>query len=443
MCNYRRIILSLVAVLLTFMGFCASASAQQEPLKLAFVNASKSGGGDAYDLVKKFLDASDDIEVLNSDKVWDEAEEVGVSKKDFRSSSRRQESAREFRSVMKNLGIEAILIQDVFSRGRKFQLVVIGPSGEEVADIRKSIKRGRLKKSQTKEVLKEAFGELVPKVRDFRDNGGWAAYEEPEPEEEKVVEEEEEEEDSFDLVEDEEEEEPSVPGEYGLASGYRFSFGALVGSRNFSLTSEEGFQLDHKSPWLGLQANVRAVFATFGKGNQAIGANIFGGYAPFTTVFDGTDEFASDFARIGGELMYIHAIDENISIDVFAGGEARSITIAQNEFYTGNKYIGARAGAFAKYASGVLSIGAGGAILPTFSINNSNGAYGDADGLALGFEANAMLGFDISDQINISVGYTFQTISVDYPEPKVVEPTQALTGSDTIHSGTVMLGYML
>ncbi len=440
MCHSRRIILSLVAVLLTSIGFCASASAQQDPLKLSFVNASKSGGDDAYDLVLKFLEASDDIEVLNSDRVLDEGDDVGLSKKDFRSSSRREESAEEFRTVMKNLEIEAILIQDVFSRGRKFQLVVIGPSGEEVADIRKDVRRGRLKKSQAKDVLKEAFGALVPEVKDFRDNGGWEAYEE----EEEVVEEEEDEEE-MDLIpdDDEEEDEPTEPGEYGLASGYQFNFGALVGSRNFSL-SGEGFDLNHKSPWLGLFVGVRAVFATLGEGDSAIGANLFGGYAPFTTVFDGTEEFASDYARLGGELMYILAIDSNISIDIFAGGEARSITIAKNEDYTGNKYIGARGGAFARYVSGVLMIGAGGAVLPTFSINNSNGAYGEADGLALGFEANAMIGFDVSDEINISVGYNFQTISVDYPEPeRFADPAPSLSSSDTIHSGTVTIGYTL
>lgn len=446
MCKLRHVFCVIFVVGAVSLLFGTKAFAQQEPLRLAFVNASKSGGGDAFDLIEQFLEASDDIQVLNSDRVWDEASDVGVSKTDFRSGSRRKESSQEFRTVMKNLGIESILIQDVYSRGRKFQLVVIGPDGTEVADIRKDIRRGRISKDQARDVLKQAFGQLVPEVKAFRDNGGWDAYAEPEPEPEPEPEEDL---DPFAPEEDEDDEDetPTVPGEYGLASGYTLNFGALVGSRDFALegaAAEDGrFQLDHKSPWVGLFVQIDAVFAVLGEGNSAIGASLFGGYAPFTTIFDGDQEFASDFARLGGQLVYIYAIDENIAIDIFAGVETRSITIEQNENYTGDKYLGARAGARGSYTSGVLSIGAGAAVLPTFSINNSNGAYGEADGLALGLEGKADLGFQVTDGINVSIGYLFQTISVDFVDPIRPGVGEPVSTSDTIHSGMVTVGYTL
>jgi hypothetical protein len=230
------------AVQFLLLSFALPSWASEDPLRLAFINASQKGGGDAHETLLEFLDASDDIKVKDSDKIWDAAEEEGVSRKDFRNSKRRDSSAREFRRVMKSLNIEAIMILDVFSKGKKLQLVVIGPSGKTIADVRENIKRGKVSKAESKTILKEAFAELVPQVRDFRDAGGWDAVDD-EPRKEDPVEEPDEEDPD---EEDPDEEDPdsstslkdsavaSNNGDFGLEPGFTFRFGALVGSRSFT-----------------------------------------------------------------------------------------------------------------------------------------------------------------------------------------------------------------
>ncbi len=432
--NLRRF-LALFVVLCVF--FPASAWAA-DPLRMAFVDASVSGGQNAYDLILEYLEASPDIKVKDSDKIWDAADAVGVSRKDFRNGKRRQSSAKEFRQVMKKLDIESIMILDVFSKGRKLQVVVIGPSGEEVADVRRDIKRGRPTKAQARDILKEAFGTLVPKVVAFRDEGGWDAYQDDEPEEVAEVEEEEEE------VEEEEESDSikeSViskrQGEFGLEPGFSVDFGALIGSRSFNMTSEDGFELDHKSPFVGISARLEYTAAVFSEGSSAFGIAVFGGYAPFTTLFDQETEYASDYAQIGAELVFTKAFSPEFMLDVYGGAEAWSITIAKNRFYTGNQYMSGRIGLLANYSAGVITLFGGGGVLPAFGVNNSDNAYGEVDGLTLGFEGKAGLGFNVSESIGVKVGYNFRTISPSQPEPLNIST------SDTLHLGTVTIGYSL
>jgi hypothetical protein len=441
------------AVQFLLLSFALPSWASEDPLRLAFINASQKGGGDAHETLLEFLDASDDIKVKDSDKIWDAAEEEGVSRKDFRNSKRRDSSAREFRRVMKSLNIEAIMILDVFSKGKKLQLVVIGPSGKTIADVRENIKRGKVSKAESKTILKEAFAELVPQVRDFRDAGGWDAVDD-EPRKEDPVEEPDEEDPD---EEDPDEEDPdsstslkdsavaSNNGDFGLEPGFTFRFGALVGSRSFTMESEGGFKLDHKSPFVGVTGRLDATLSVFSDGSSAIGASVFGGYAPFTTLFDGTEEFASDYGRLGAELVFKKAFSDQVLLDIFGGAEVWSITIDKNPFYTGNRYLSARLGGFLSYTAGPLVIGGGAGLLPTFDINNSDGAFGATD-LAFGIEGQAAMSFQVTDSIDARIGYTFTTISPEYPEPKVIGTPDApdpISSTDTIHSGMVTLGYRL
>lgn len=446
----RRTLL-FIAVQLMVFSIALPAFADQDPLRLAFINASQKGGGDAYDTIMQFLEASDDIKVKDSEKIWDAAEEEGVSRKDFRNSKRRKASTREFRRVMKSLNLEAIMILDVFSKGRKLQLVVIGPNGEEVADVREDIKRGKVSKSEAKKILKDAFAELVPQVKEFRDNGGWDAVDD-EPEEE-------EEEEEVAQVDDEEEDGDDESGddanslkamavaaassEYGLEPGVSFRFGALVGSRSFSMESEGECTLDHKSPFVGVDLELSSIFSVFSGGSAAIGGSVFVAYAPFTTLFDESEEFASDYARLVAQLVFTKAFSEEVALDIFGGVQAWSVTIDKNPHYTGNRYLGARLGGSLSYAAGPVVISGGAGLLPTFDINNSDGAFGTAD-LTFGLEGQVSLSFQVTDAIEARIGYNLTSISPDYPD--AVNPdgiSDPITSSDVIHSGAITMGYRL
>jgi len=443
MLNFRRIWALLVVMCFVFIPGTLWAS---DPLRMAFVDASVSGGKNAYSTILEFLEVSDDIKVKDSEKIWDAADAVGIARKDFRNGKRREASTKEFRQVMKKLDIESIVILDVFSKGRKLQLVVIGPSGEEVADVRRDIQRGRPTKAQARDILKEAFGTLVPEVVSFREKGGWDAYDDaPKVAARQDYEEEEEEEDEDTSGDIRDRVVAKRQGDFGLEPGFNLRFGALIGSRSFNMTSEGGFALDHKSPFVGVFGRVEALLSVFSEGSAGIGLAAFGGYAPFTTLFDQNEEFPSDYGRIGGELFFVKAFSPDLRMNIFGGAEMWSVTIAKNRFYTGNQYTAARVGLTGIYTTGPIALFAGGALLPTFGINNSDEAFGETE-LTFGFDGHAGLTFKISDAIDATVGYKFRTISPDHPTPKVIgtpENPDPISSSDTLHIGTITLGYQL
>lgn len=433
-------------VAIAVFAFAGTASAEEDPLKLSFVNAAAKGGDSAHGTLSDFLEGSDDIDTTDQDKVWKVAAEFDLEQKDFRSSSLREDNAENFQKIMKELDLEAIMILDVFSKGRKMQVVTIGPSGREIADVRRDVNRGRLDKSEAKGVLKETFAELVPKVVEFREGGGWDAFEEEEPEEEEEVsllpeEEEEEEGEEEELSLKEKAVKKKRAGKYpALERGIRLQLGLLAGKRDLKLTSDSGFELTHGSPFVGFGGRVDAVFAQLGS-DAALGASLLGGYAPFTTIFAENETYPSQYARLGAELRYLKAFSETFLVNVFGGGEAMSITIDQNANYTGHRYVMARLGAGIIYQAGPVLLEIGGALLPVFGVNNSSGAYGEVPGLSLGFEPMAGLTFGLSEDLSVSLRYSGQIFSAKYPEPQL--PIDAAKSFDLIHSGVLSIGYSL
>lgn len=441
---------SLIALLTLFAAvfvlFVPATAAAQDPLRLSFLNAAKSGGGDAHETISEFLQASKDIATTPQAKVWEEAAELDMGEKDFRNSRFREDNAANFRRIMRELDLESLLILDVFSKGRKLQVVVIGPQGTEVADIRQDIKRGRISKSKAKDVLKDAFKALVPEVSAFRDAGGWDAVEE-EPVEEEVATE-----GLLPASGEDSGEEDSTDGdlrekvineraaEFGsLAPGYRLNVGVLVGRRGLLVEGTNDVNLDHQSPFVGVGGRVSGIFSNFG--SSAIGFSVFGGYAPFTTVFDGSEEIASAYARLGLQLEYHYMFAPTYGLEIFGGAEAVSVTLERNENYTGNRYVSARAGLNGVYIFDPVRLFLGGAVLPVFATNNSDGAYGEAS-FHLAFEANAGLGFGITENISATLGYTLQRYTPDYVEPQRLLQGPA-TSNDTMHTGMITLGYAL
>ena len=437
-------IATLFALLVCLLS--SSALAQEDPLRLTLLNAAAKGGASAHGSVNEFLKKSDDINTTSQDEVWEYADkELGLEEKDFRSSSLREENTENFKTIMKELDLEALLIVDVFSKGRKFQLVAIGPDGTEIADIRRDVSRGRLSKDDAKGVLRDTFKELVPIVREFREAGGWSAEaaEEEEEEEVSLLPEEEE-------TEEEGDEEASIKdevvnkrkGKYpAMQPGARIQIGLLAGIRDMKMTADTGFELTHASPWVGFGGRVDFVFTQFTE-DSALGASVLGGYAPFTTIFLDNDEFKSAYARLGGELRYLKAFSPELMLNVFGGAEATSVTIAQNPFYTGHRYLMARVGVGIMYQVGPVVLELAGAVLPVFGVNNSAGAFGDVEGLSLGFEPAGGLSFDLSDDISATLRYTGQIYSITYPSA-VVLGGQEVSSTDVIHTGLIAIGYGL
>lgn len=445
-----RFLIMLVVLLLSVPAF-----ADEEPLKLGFVNAAAKGGESAYDTINAFLKKSGDINTTDQSDIWKYAKkEFDLEEKHFRSTSLREDNAKNFQKIMKELDLEAIMILDVFSKGKKLQVVTIGPSGKQIADVRRDVTRGRLDKDDAKGVLKETFAELVPNVVDFRKEGGWDSV----SFEEEAAPDEEEEEEEVSLMPDEEEEEEEdnsdeeltlkekalkkkrEGGSPELEPGIRLKIGLLAGKRDLRMTSDSGFELTHGSPFVGFGGRISFIFASLGT-DAAIGGTLLGGYAPFTTIFGENEDYKSQYARIGLELNYLKAFSETFMVNLFGGGEATSITIAQNRNYTGHRYVMARAGAGLMYQVGPVLLEAGVALLPVFGVNNSSGAYGEVPGLTLGFEPMAGLTFGLSEDISVTLRYSGEIFSAKYPEPVLaIGPAKSF---DIIHSGLIAIGYSL
>lgn len=454
--NITRTALLFISVAM-LIGLSSVAFAAEDPLKLTFLNAAAKGGSDSHTTINGFLKKSDDITTTSQDEVWSYAKkELGLEEKDFRSSSLRADNAANFRTIMRELDLEAILILDVFSKGRKLQLVAIGPDGSEIADVRRDVTRGRISKDDAKGVLKETFGKLVPNVVEFRDAGGWdAVAEEPEQEEESLSllpggdDEEEEEVEEAGSDEELSLKEKAIKNRSGkysaLEPGLKLQLGLLAGKRDLTMQSDSGFELTHSSPFVGFGGRIDFIITKLSD-DSALGATLLGGYAPFTTIFDESLTFPSQYARLGLEMRYLKAFTPEFFVNVFGGGEAMSITIDQNQFYTGHRYIMARAGAGIMYQVGPVLLEVAGAILPVFSVNNSANAFGEVGGLSLGFEPMAGLSFDVTDDLSAGLRYSGQIFSVTHPEPE--EPGQsvldeAVSSGDIIHTGLITIGYGL
>ena len=444
-----RWMMTLTVLWFAVLGVIAPAAAN-EPVKLSLLNAASKGGESSYGTINDYLKKSSQIETSDQDDIWEFADkEFGLEAKDFRSSSLREEHAEKFQEIMKELDLEALIVLDVFSKGRKMQLVTIGPSGKEIADIRRDVNRGRIDKDDAKSALKDTFEELGPAVLEFRENGGWEQYEKEEEEDDDDVpdlmpddEDEEDEEDEEDLtLKQKAIKKKKKSGEYpALDPGVRLQVGLLVGKRGMSLTSDSDFELSHGSPFVGFGGRVNFVISKLGS-DAAVGGRVLGGYAPFTTIFNENESFKSAYARIGLQLEYLKALGQSLILFGFGGGEAMSITIAQNDNYTGHRYIMARAGAGILYDVGPVVLEIAGAILPVFGVNNSAGAYGEVPGLSLGFEPMAGLRFGLSEDLSVSLRYSGQIFSTKHPEPvRNIGPAKV---SDIIHSGLLAIGYSL
>ena len=176
----ERIMRRIGLFLFTFIAIalvCAPAFAQQDPLRVVLVDVSKTGGAKVTKTFDGLLDASDDIKTLSSKKFMRAADDAGLSESDLRSSKKRGRSGKAFRKAMKEVDAEAVLLVDVFSKGKKMQMVAIGPDGSEAADVRRNIKRSKIKKSDAKKPKK---GKKRGGFRDFKE--GEVEYFESEPE---------------------------------------------------------------------------------------------------------------------------------------------------------------------------------------------------------------------------------------------------------------------
>ena len=425
----RQIAAVVTAAALSAPAVAGAQERERAPLELVVLNVAKSGGAAASKAFRRELRELDSVNLGDSSALEDELGGFDLDRASLRKSAVRRKYGNRIYRLMRANGIEGLLLVDVYSKGRKVQLVVVGPDGEELTDVKKSARRGKIGRDATRGMLRAAFKKLGPAVLDYREELEERADDTP-----------------IDAALDDEVSRPTP--RTTLTSGVNIALGGFVGRRGLEViegTDPNDFRLLHASPFVGAGARVDAI--AWAEGPSAIGLTLTGAYAPFTTLPanpDGgpTRELASSVLRVSGQVSYLRSLGARSIVDVWGGGEFTSLTIASNEFYTGNQYAYARAGLGFEYKFNTdASVRAHAGVLPTFSASNSGEAFGTSP-FSLGYEAGLALALSLTENIFFRLDYTFQLYSPEYPDPQ--PPVTAATSStDVFNTGNVLIGFSL
>lgn len=440
-----RLVHSAVALLTAVVAISfvsiGTAAAQEAPLKMVFVNSDPSDGTAVYDSVADVLEASNDLELIDPSELLNAGSERGIGLDTLRDGDRRVSHRAEFADMLSETGGEAILILDVFGGGNTMQLVVIGPYGSELSDIRQSISGSRPSQAESITVLKKAFKALIPTVRQYREERARRQEQQA----------------SVDLIgenepkSDEQAIKERVIREHrqrhaDLETGLTPNVGMIFGRRSLQLQTKAEYNLDHASPFVGFGGKVDAIFALLDGDTAAVGATIFGAYAPFTTVFTDDQgqpiELPSAFSNVGGDFKYIKGMGPDLIVFGKAGVELMSVTINQNQAYTGNDYTNLRVGAGIVYQFGELAeLNLDAAALPVMGAELSGDVMGPAD-FGVGWNAAARLQLTFLAPFEVAAGYDFQYYPITFSNPEL-EDLEGLPASttDMFHLAHVMVGY--
>ena len=441
---FRTLLQSLLTIsfILAMLPQVAMAQEEEEaPLRLVYLNTAGSDGRDSFRSIEAILDDSDRIDLFRPRDFWRAAEDFGLDQDSFRQSSEREANIDSFSELMRRTNLEGILIHDVFGGGNTMQVVVLGPQGWQLADIRHSISRGRIDQDGSVEVLRQVFTTLVPEVRGFRrelEEEKRIAQEAQEQAEQEQEEEEETSEDEYQAMREQAWAEHRA--KYGnLTPHLSARVGPLLGFRSLQFfESQGGFAINHRTPLFGVGLQVDSLITTIERDTAAIEASGFVGFAPFTTFF-GETPLSGQYIRAGADLRYINARSPYFRLRVIAGVETLNITLDPNEQYTGHGYLMGRGGLGIHYSFGsLLTMQVDALILPIVIASNSGGAYGEAEGW-LGYGAEVGLSLDLFEPLLVNVDYRFQQLNVEFPHAPMLQST-ALS-QDMIHQTMISVGY--
>ncbi|MFU8802509.1 MAG: hypothetical protein ACNA8W_01755 [Bradymonadaceae bacterium] len=438
---YARLVAMLAAALLTSLAFSATVWAQddEEPLRLVHINTAGETGTHSFNALQGILKQSNQIVLIPQTTFMAGASRYGLEMSTFRRGAEREANAGVFKKLLAELDIEGLVIQDVFGRGGStLQLVVIGPRGHELADIRRDARRGRVSNDDAMAMLREVFATLVPDVRGYRSEQEEIQRREAEAQRERELQSQRQSDQDLDLREQAIADHRERHG--NLETGYNISAGAMIGQRLMRLASEDTSPFNHNTPFVGIAGHAEGIFSVFDNDAGAFGAGLFGGYAPFQTEFL-EDLLPSTYARLGLDLFYLRALTSDFILRVYGGVEATSVTLTANDLYTGHRYILGRVGLGVNYLFGDFgALEINGGVLPILDADNSSGGFGEIE-TALGYGGSARLKINIGESMNVGLDYTFQLHSLTYPDPP--NRTEPANSRDMFHIGMISMGYRL
>lgn len=437
--RFCQLLSTLFIALVGLTTLAPSAQAQgEDPIRLVFLNTDPSDGMIVYHAVEEVLNMSKDLQLISPDKLLTAGTQHGVKLETFRSGEKREESTEAFAQTLADTGAETVFALDVFGGGQTMQIVVIGPSGKQLADIRQRISAAEPTQDESVTALKKAFKVLVPRIREHREQ---LAEQAAAPEVGLVGLDEPNEDDSIKARAIAEHRKAHA----NLTRGVNPQAGLIFGSRSFSVDTPDTYQVSHSSPFVGVGAQVDAIFALFDGQTSAVGGSLFGAYAPFTTSFAGAtgpEEKSSSFANLRLDLYYMKGVSSDVILKGGLGGEYLGVSIEPNNVYQGNHYVNLRAGLGVIYQFGELAeLHLDAMALPVLDADVSDGKLGKAS-VTVGADFALRVDVVAFGPVRASLGYQFKYYPAKFESPRLVMLRGALAEtSDLFHLGNVLVGY--
>ena len=443
--------------------------ASREPLRLAVLNVSKQGGSQAEAELLEVLSGNDAIALIEGADVRAVMKEFAVTDEVLRQSELREKFRnRLFRLVTANR-IEGLLAIDVYNKGRTVQIVVIGPEGGELHDVRRTIKRGRLDQEGALEMLQEVFPALAPEVQAYRASERERVLNEsalvPDAQASQTIQEQGDEAAAVTLSEQ--------PGERRgghFERGIDLSLGYFYGHRDLLLSETDNNNPDritHTTAMSGVGAQLDATALSWGEGGARALA-LRGAFAIgfFDTTFTERDEqlgevrvnYASQSFDVAGDLVLRRQVGARAHLGAFAGAQHVTVKISQtsrltedartynNSRYTGTGYFALRLGAeVALRLNPRTSAELYGGALPLLNANVSQ-ALGESQA-TLGALAGARLKVNLTENFYAQGVYAFSLFRPSFPDPPgtlpgggTVNVDSAARGRDLMHSAQLLVG---
>ncbi|MFB6375100.1 MAG: hypothetical protein ABEN55_18720, partial [Bradymonadaceae bacterium] len=287
-----RSIAILAGLVVGLCSFVPTAAAGDDTLALTLVNGADSEGEAIAEQLRKILRAEDRVKYVSETEVLEEGRPHGVTVETLRKGSERARHAGDFRKTMRATDIHAVLVLDVFSG--TVQVVTVGPEGTEISDRRRELSGRDLSTDKAGKLLKEAFGDLIPKWKDWKKRQKQRADASSSGDTSESASS-----SGSSLVEDNASGETSASSSAGsgastgTGAGAGSEFGTVPGgvriwaggiAGRHSLSAKElggGYSLNQANPFLGGRVELTATLGRFKDDKVGIGLKLFGSYAPF------------------------------------------------------------------------------------------------------------------------------------------------------------------
>lgn len=453
-----RLLLTSLVVGLGVLAFGPEAAASDGELTLTVVDGAGPEGDAIVETLRNGLRNEDKIRYVDESKLLDRGEQFGVGVETLRDGDLRAEHARAFRETMRALDLHGILVFDRFRDVA--QIVVIGPTGEELADHRKNVVDGELPAPRAEALLKESFGDLLPAWRSWREARDREAGTETSGDERntssgpetarraRVRSGGQTDETSSKPPDDGESSSPEASADTragsgesaGLDGGVTIRLGGVAGRHQLDARARNGvYRIGQVNPFVGARLELEAMLGRFDADRAGVSVDLFGSYAPFRAVDGQGGSISSDFSHLGLDITYLRRLSPRLRFQFATGFEALSLRLASNPTYTGNRYGQFRfTGGLTYRVVSSIDLEIGGGVGPLLSSDMSGGAFGDSL-FAPALLGEASVELTAFEPVLLSVGYDIYHYDLTFRNPSVVDAPVDV--SDTYQFGGLKISY--